>query len=491
VERRLALERRILVCSAYEKTISTTWEGSMRKLLGVLVLIVGTYSAIPARAGDVTPVKCGPNQDRVWVYDSLTSFDVLSKIRCGETVETVGRVKGFAKVRLRDGSEGYVPDSALPDVSPQVDIGGKATDGNAAESTTSLGSIARRVGVRPAAASAGPIDTSNAIPNTARFAGTLNTGLVNAPTGGENAARSLVAPLAGAVAPSSGKAVPPSNLQPAPSIPRSANTAASVGAMHAAPSRESATASATSTIHPNAKSATSAPNRTITAGAKPDIPQPPAGTALPNPPVSNLGPELLKPALASNATTAADISVASPAGETPSMLPVSTTVDSDELPGFQPVSDSADPACQTFFSAYGLAPSQLKWIAQNRKKMFPSICPAPDPSKVDFVVIFTHDVDDYNSALPVPVHTDRNGFSDFSPMGGVDTALMSSSAADKARHEFVWVFLMKHGAFDPATFSPRRRYQFMKVESNSLGSKAGVKTVEDAFQFVALQGPSH
>jgi hypothetical protein len=170
------------------------------------------------------------------------------------------------------------------------------------------------------------------------------------------------------------------------------------------------------------------------------------------------------------------------------MRPVSATVDADEFPNFQPVSDSADPACQSFFSAYGLAPSQLKWIAQNRKKMFPSICPAPNPSKVDFVVIFTHDVDSYDSTLPVPVHTDRNGFSDFSPTVGVDTALLSDSAADKARHEFVWVFLMKRGAFDPATFSPRRRYQFTKVESNFLGSKAGVKTVEEAFQFVALQG---
>jgi len=492
VERRLVLESRILVCSAYEKTISTTWEGSMRKTLEVLVLIVGTCCTIPARAGDVTPVKCGPNQDRVWVYDSLTSFDVQSKIRCDETVEIVGHVKGFVKVRLRDGSEGYVPDSSLPDVSPQVDIGGKPTDANAADSTISLGSIARRVAARPVAAPTHPTDTSHAIPNTGRSTVTLNTGLVRSPTGGENLTGSLVVAPAVAVAPSSGTVVPNSNLQPAPSIRRSVNTAASVGTMHPTPSRESAaaTASATSTVHPNAKSAPSASNRAIEAGAKSDIPQPPAGTALPIPPVSNLGPALLKPALASNAATVADISAALPAGETPNMRPVSTAVDADELPGFQPMSDSADPACQSFFSAYGLAPSQLRWVAQNRKKLFPSICPAPDPSKVDFVVIFAHDVDDYNSALPVPVHTDRNGFSDFSPMVGVDTALMSSSSADKARHEFVWVFLMKRGAFDPAAFSPRRRYQFMKVESNSLGSKAGVKTIEDAFQFVARQGPS-
>jgi hypothetical protein len=412
----------------------------MRKALEVLVLFVGICSAVPARAGDVAPVKCGPNQDRVWVYDSLTTFDLQSKIRCGETVEIVGRVKGFVKVRTQDGSEGYIPDSALPNVSPQEDSGGKPADVNAAAAAATLGRIARGVAARPAAA-----------------------------------------------------AVPPANVQPAPSITKSVSTVASVGAMHPTPSnrRAVATASAMSAFNLNAKSTSSASSRAIPTGAKSNTPQPPAKILHPNPPASDLAPALLIPAPAINTMTAMNFPVASLAPETPNTLPASASVDSDEFPGLQLVNDSADPACLSFFSAYGLAPSQLKWIAQNRKKRFPSICPAPDPSKVDFVVIFTHDVNVYDSALPVPVHTDRNGFSDFSPMVGVDTALMSQSAADKAKYEFVWVFLMKRGSFDPATFSPRRRYQFTRVESNSFGSKAGVKTIEDAFQFVALQGPSH
>jgi len=419
----------------------------MRKSLGVLVLFVGACSAVPTRAGDVTPVKCSPNQDRVWVYDSLASFDVQSKIRCGETVEIVGRETGFVKVRTQDGSEGYIPDSALPGVSPQVGSGGKPADGNAAASTASLGSIARRVAARPAAALVHPADTSHAIPN---------------------------------IADSRVPAAPPVTVGvPSPSFPPSTpNTSRPTGTTNTG-----LVSSPTS-----AKSASSAASRAITAGAKSNRPQPPAGNAHPNPPASDQASALPKFAPAIDTTMAANIPLASPTRETPSMRPVSATVDADEFPNFQPVSDSADPACQSFFSAYGLAPSQLKWIAQNRKKMFPSICPAPNPSKVDFVVIFTHDVDSYDSTLPVPVHTDRNGFSDFSPTVGVDTALLSDSAADKARHEFVWVFLMKRGAFDPATFSPRRRYQFTKVESNFLGSKAGVKTVEEAFQFVALQG---
>ena len=104
------------------------------------------------------------------------------------------------------------------------------------------------------------------------------------------------------------------------------------------------------------------------------------------------------------------------------------------------------------------------------------------------MVIFTHDFGGYSSTLPTPVHTDRNGFSDFSATVGVDTATLSNDDADKARtRQFVWVFNMKRGAFDPATFSPRRRYQFTKVEG---GSKASVKTIEDAFEFFTQQASS-
>jgi hypothetical protein len=184
---------------------------------------------------------------------------------------------------------------------------------------------------------------------------------------------------------------------------------------------------------------------------------------------------------------AANIPPPSPVRAAPGLRKVSATPESEDFTDFQPISESADPACQTYFSAYGLSPSQIKWMAQSRKKEFPSICPAPDPSKVDFVVIFTHDFAAYSSTLPTPVHTDRNGFSDFSATVGVDTAALSSDDADKAHRQFVWVFNMKRGAFDPANFSPRRRYQFMKEEA---GSKATVKTLEDAFEFFTQQASS-
>jgi hypothetical protein len=170
---------------------------------------------------------------------------------------------------------------------------------------------------------------------------------------------------------------------------------------------------------------------------------------------------------------------------------VAATIESEDFPDAQPESESADPACQIFFSAYGLTPDQFKWLAQNRKKKFQNVCPAPDTSSVDFVIIFTHDVDFYGNTLPAAVHTDKNGFSDFSPMTMLDTTVTPMSQAEKARREYVYVFKMKHGAFDPGRFSPRRRYQFTKAESNSLtSSHASARTVEDAFHFMEEQGPN-
>jgi hypothetical protein len=157
---------------------------------------------------------------------------------------------------------------------------------------------------------------------------------------------------------------------------------------------------------------------------------------------------------------------------------------SDDTPAPQPENESADPACQNYFSAYGLAPSQMKWIAQNRKKLFSNVCPAPDITKVDFVMIFTHDVDFFNVTMPTPVHN-IEGFSDFRALTPIDAGLTSADDPDKAHRQYVWIFRFAPGTFDPANFSPRRRYQFSQVESGAMGSKASLKAVEDAFRFVS------
>jgi len=149
-------------------------------------------------------------------------------------------------------------------------------------------------------------------------------------------------------------------------------------------------------------------------------------------------------------------------------------------------SDTAN--CTQYFSAYGLSANQYKWLAQNRQKAFPSVCPAPSPAQVDFVVIFTHDVAFYNATMPDAVHTDVNGFSDWTPLTTVDTAQISASDADKSHHEYVWVFHTTRGAFDPAKFSARRRPLYSKAETNMLGSRGGFRTVMDALTFIEQNG---
>lgn len=166
------------------------------------------------------------------------------------------------------------------------------------------------------------------------------------------------------------------------------------------------------------------------------------------------------------------------------MQPAASAEDPDDYPDAQPENESADLACRVYFSAYGLTPSQYKWLAENRKKEFAAICPAPDLARVDYVILFAHDSDSYTDAMPTPVHTDRNGFSDFSPLTTVDTALVSASELDKARYEFVWVFRMKRGEFDPSKFSLRRRPQFT---TDAKGSHASTRSVEDAFHFIEQQ----
>ncbi|MGA8307634.1 MAG: SH3 domain-containing protein, partial [Candidatus Acidiferrales bacterium] len=113
----------------------------MTNRLGVLFLLVGAAAASPAFAGDSATMKCNATNDRVWVYDSLTSFDVSAKLKCGETVEITGRVKGYVKIRAANGAQGYVPESTFPDLPPYVD----PTDSQAGAS------IAKRVAPRATA----------------------------------------------------------------------------------------------------------------------------------------------------------------------------------------------------------------------------------------------------------------------------------------------------------------------------------------------------
>jgi hypothetical protein len=363
----------------------------------------------------------------------------------------LSRVRGYVKVRTASGVEGYVPDASFPDL-PALppDDSEKPVASVAARAAAST--PGHTVAPMPPPPAATPIARNSPAvpPSPAKVTLPVSAPVVAAqPTAAAKPA-TLLASKPAAVA-----------AQPAQAKPHDRPATPTVVA-EPAPVKKTRTKTATATTQ-TAKS-------TITQ------PQPAATTAIMLPAKADLTPAgaAMMPATA-NASTKADLAI-SEAKRDP---------DLEEYPDAQPDNESADPACQIFFSAYGLAPAQYKWMVENRKKQYASICPAPDLAHVDFVILFAHDSDTYNSAMPVAVHTDRNGFSDFSPLTTVDTALQSMSELDKARYEFVWVFHTKRGTFDPSKFSARRRPLFT---TDAKGSHAAGRAVEDAFQFIEGQG---
>src|SRR5271155_2323475 len=92
---------------------SNTGGGKMSRTLGALILVAGFVWIPSAKAGG-TNVKCAMNEDRVWVYESVVDFNLSAKLKCGEPVQIIGRVKGYVKVQTQSGVEGYVADSAIP-----------------------------------------------------------------------------------------------------------------------------------------------------------------------------------------------------------------------------------------------------------------------------------------------------------------------------------------------------------------------------------------
>jgi hypothetical protein len=360
-------------------------------------------------------LKCNSSHDQVWVYDSLNSFNVDAKLKCGQGVEIIERLSDYVKIRAQNGVEGYVPDSAvsgLPAFQPYRD---SAHDVGLAAKQVQAVEVAKAAAH---AASLAPADVNYSKVSPASAPGSSNS----------------VTAAAGQ------KPVASVSMSPPPAL----------GALKPA--------SATSAAKPAASTAPS--------------PAPPA------PPAAVISPAISAPS-AIPATESSEIRAPQPV-KTLSPSAMNSDLSSDSA---TPIEQS-NTSCHTYFSAYGLTPSQTKWIAKNREKAFSQICPAPDPSNVDFVMIFTHDVDFFSGTMPDPIHK-SGGFSDFTPMTSMDTALIPQSQADNARREYVWIFQFEKGAFDPATFSAKRRYQYSKMETGSLGSKAGVKTIEDAFRFVA------
>ena len=383
------------------------------------VLVICVIAVFLPTGAWATPssLKCNPQKDRVWVYDSLATLDVQAKVNCTETVEVLERVNGYVKVRTQEGVEGYIPESAFSDL-PAYQV--------QHDPSHDVGYVAKSVQAKEIAKVAA-----------------ANSEFVT-PAGNSVDGSTQASPVAGTQSKvANGKeARGNSSLLPGEMAEMSPRT-------------------------------TSSPMKKLSAT------------------VANVGPIVqpvaLSPAkLLDTSSSASPKPVTQPATETSATSPNRSggaLAEVEDTPEYKLESDSQNLACRSYFSAYGLTANQLKWIAQNRKKAFPGVCPAPDVSKVNYVIIFTHDVGFFGGTLPDAVHN-LNGFSDFRPMTPVDNALMSESDAEKAHREYVWVFHVADGGFKPEAFSPHRAFQFTKVETNSLGSKAGPKAVEDAFRFL-------
>jgi hypothetical protein len=358
------------------------------KYAALLVAFAVPFSAVFANQD--TAVQCSANEDRVWVYDSPTSFNVEEKLKCGTTVTLLARQDSFVEVQTADGTLGYIPIENIPQA------------------------------VITAAQAARPHAAARPLPGT------------------------LPAPRAAVSVPS------PPQPQPAPV------------ASATAPPQMAAT-------HSTSASAALAVRSAVEASPAPPVPENVAPAA-PSEPRALARPvhEPLVAATMSNVSAARR-----PA---PGASQDQDGDDTSWITATAPKYDSDDPACKLFFSSYGLSPGQFQWIVENRKRRFPSVCPAASPAMVDYVIIFTHDINFFNYTMPTPVHVDGE-FSDFNPIARYDENVPRSEI-DRSKREYVWVFHVRRGTYDPSEFSPHRRFQFSKVESKYS------QTLEDALGFI-------
>jgi Bacterial SH3 domain len=436
------------------------------RYIALLVAFVLPLSSL--LADEKAVVKCSVNQERVWVYDSPTTFNVAAKLKCGETVALLARENGFVKVRTANGTEGYVTEENLPKAgslapAAETNVAGQPTLASAARAATAARAGSSRPNGQPVASSAAaPIAQSNA-------------SSLSPP-------RSASAPATATVAPSA------SSSRSAPNSVAAAATAAAIPtSVHPATANSSSSRAKTKTTKSSA--AASTPGKPATAPPAPAAPHS-TGASVAHAaltPSTPAGP----PSPAPSAVTGGDIYVgaASSAAAPANPAAVRNVADAssdeegdDDSYLIRPKSESEDPACRFYFSGYGLSPGQFKWIVDNRQKKFPAVCPAASPAMVDYVIIFTHDVEFFNYTMPTPVHTEAGGFSDWNPIVRYDVMTVPRAEIDKSKREYVWVFHVKRGTYDPARFSPHRRFQFTKIESRYS------RTVEDAFDYIEAQG---
>ena len=81
----------------------------------VALLVPVLCSMLPAISGaqNLGQVACARQDDYVYLYSSMTTFDVRSTLQCGQEVVITGRYDSYFAVRTAKGETGYVPLASL------------------------------------------------------------------------------------------------------------------------------------------------------------------------------------------------------------------------------------------------------------------------------------------------------------------------------------------------------------------------------------------
>jgi len=84
-------------------------QGAMRRSLPITLVILSFLSTARAKADDIAYAYCPLGEGYVFLYDTVTGFQVLANLNCGEKVDVVDtHDKERTKVRTATGKEGYV-----------------------------------------------------------------------------------------------------------------------------------------------------------------------------------------------------------------------------------------------------------------------------------------------------------------------------------------------------------------------------------------------
>ena len=99
----------------------------MKNLLRVLPLASLLLLPVTVRAQKAGQIICGPRDAYSYLYSSMTTMEVISKIGCGDTVRVLDRSDNFVRVQTAEGAVGYVAlnsiaflkNGAAPKAAPQ------------------------------------------------------------------------------------------------------------------------------------------------------------------------------------------------------------------------------------------------------------------------------------------------------------------------------------------------------------------------------------